>query len=95
MEIDEYLRCDPDTRILNKSLIQDLTASQLHTQMENKIKQRGNALLRQEINDHTPEYTPKCISFYQLLFSIICFSLGFPMVLIPKNQYYEIRYDDW
>ena len=91
MELDKYLNLDPDIHIINRSTLeinQGKTVDYI-----NKIKARGNFLLRQEISDHTPLCTPKCIIMYHLISLIIFLSFGIPICIKYKNEYYEIQYD--
>lgn len=94
MDLEEYLSCDPETRLLNKSLIANLTTLRNHSELQS-IKKRGNWLLRQEIKDYTPECTPKFIFFFHLIFGIICLGFGIPIAIKKKSSYYEIQYDNW
>lgn len=91
MELEKYLNLDPDVQIINRSTLEINAGKSL--EYINKIKSRGNFLLRQEINDHTPLCTPKCIIFYHLISLIIFLSFGIPICIKYKSEYYEIQYD--
>ena len=94
MDLEDYLKCDPEVRILNRSFVANINVIKQQS-MDHQSKKRGNWLLRQEIVDHTPEYTPKCIIITQLIFGIICLSFGIPMVIMKKDSYIEVQYDNW
>ena len=94
MDLEDYLKCDPEIRILNRSIVANINIMKQQTN-DQQSRKRGNWLLRQEIVDHTPEYTPKCIILTQLLFGIICLSFGIPMVIKKKDSYIEVEYDNW
>jgi len=90
MDLEEYLNLDPDVHIINKSqleIINGITPMKL-----NKICLRGNFLFRQEINNLTPVCTIKCIMIYHLIFLICYISISIPILIKPKNTYYEIDY---
>ena len=92
MDVDIYLNQNPDIKIINQSSSLLLENEKPKEEVE-AIKNRGNFLLRQELEDKTPINTPNCIIFYHIVFIIIFVSISISILLNnSKNTFIEIEY---
>ena len=58
-----------------------------------KIKNRGNFLLRQELEDKTPLCSVCCVVVYHLVFIVLFLSIAIPILASNgKNDYYQVEY---
>ena len=92
MDVETYLNRNPDIKIINQSSSSLLEHEKSPEELE-AIKNRGNFLLRQELEDRTPLNTPNCIIFYHLIFIIIFSSLSIVILSTnSKKSYLEREY---
>ncbi len=94
MDIQKYLNLNPNIKIINQSssslLEHEKPAEELET-----IKNRGNFLLRQELEDKTPINTPHCIIIYHMIFIIIFLTFALIILITNSNKnFFEIKYTD-
>lgn len=92
MDLETYMNCDPEIRMINRSKNSNLQSNKNQSELA-RIQKRGNFLLRQELNDYTPECTITFILIYHISFGLLC--LGFAIPIIIPHYYYEIQYDEW
>ena len=95
MELSEYFNEAINQKGLNKSRLSELEFQ--YTQSEYlRAKQRGNFILRQELNDYTPECSIKFAIIFNSILCAVFLILGIPIVLSSENTVKTItQYDAW
>ena len=86
-----YLNRDPSIKIINQSSL-NLENQKSPEEIE-KIKNRGNFLLRQELEDKTPLCSVCCVVIYHLVFIVLFLAISIPILIsYKKNDYIEVEY---
>ena len=58
-------------------------------------EKRGNFILRQELNSYNPECNPKCGMIFNLVLTLLFFSVGLPIIFMGKMSIeYRLPYTD-
>ena len=91
MDVEMYLNRDPSIKIINQSSL-NLENQKSPEEIE-KIKNRGNFLLRQELEDKTPLCSVCCVVVYHLVFIVLFLSIAIPILAsYGKNDYKQVEY---
>lgn len=91
MDVETYLNRDPNIKIINQSSL-NLENQKSQEEIE-EIRNRGNFLLRQELEDKTPLCSVCCVVSYHLVFIVLFLSIAIPILAsYDKNNYIEIEY---
>lgn len=91
MDVNLYLQRDPNVKIINQAY-NNLNEGKTFEEIE-QIKNRGNFLLRQEIDDHTPSCSFCCILMYHIIFTFFFLATAIPFLTeYDMDNYYEIEY---
>ena len=91
MDIEIYLNRDPNIKIINQSSFN--LENQKSSEEIEKIKNRGNFLLRQELEDKTPLCSVCCVVIYHLVFIVLFLAISIPILIsYKKNDYIEVEY---
>jgi hypothetical protein len=92
MNVESSISGPRNSRLMASASMRNALSS---TSMKKPLN-RGNFILRQELNSYTPECNPKCGIIFNIVLALIFIGAGIPIILLANNTHeHIITYTNW